>query len=322
MEPPNQLNSCSSSSMPSVQDYFNGASIYVIPLAAVGAAFLMFSLLVFANTLRFILRRSCSKAKTFTTFITAIYPVIGFLSYCFLLVPRSSLLCEALSQGFITVALYQLFCLLMAYGGGHASLIETAGSVRIDLKEPPCCCWPCCALPTFALQKKAIDWFQCLVLQVPLVQGLVYFVFLLMWAENLSLYEANYWYLQPVLIISILTGIWGLTITIKALSSLLDPEFRLRTKLNILQGVLLFSKLQPLLIKVFVWTNLLPCNPPLTPQLYANMIQSALLIMEMALLGLLVRRIYRRQLPEVSSLKREPGANGPKLAGEDNPSYG
>lgn len=108
-----------------------------------------------------------------------------------------------------------------------------------------------------------------LVLQLPVVQGLLYMVLLVMWAEEESLYEVNYMYLQPVVVVSILTGIWGLLMTIKMLSTVLSGHLVLG-KFVALQAVLLLAKFQGLAARALAWYNVLPCNPPLTPAVYAN----------------------------------------------------
>lgn len=47
-------------------------------------------------------------------------------------------------------------------------------------------------------------------------------------------------------------------------------EAKLPRKTIVTQIVLLFSKLQAFVVKGLVQTGLFPCNPPITPQIYAN----------------------------------------------------
>lgn len=47
-------------------------------------------------------------------------------------------------------------------------------------------------------------------------------------------------------------------------------EAKLPRKTIVTQIVLLFSKLQAFIVKGLVQTGLFPCNPPITPQIYAN----------------------------------------------------
>lgn len=76
-------------------------------------------------------------------------------------------------------------------------------------------------------------------------------------------------YLQPVVIISILFGVWGMAITINLLKDVLK-DYLMVAKFVVLQIVLIFAKLQGLFARVLVWTDLLPCKPPITPTVYSN----------------------------------------------------
>lgn len=91
-----------------------------------------------------------------------------------------------------------------------------------------------------------------------------------MWAERESLYQVNYMYLQPIIIISILFGVWGMAMTINLLKGSLGDEFLLIGKFMVLQMVLLLAKMQGLATRALVWFDVLPCRPPITPQVYAN----------------------------------------------------
>ena len=76
-------------------------------------------------------------------------------------------------------------------------------------------------------------------------------------------------YMQPVIILSILFGIWGMNMTIKMLNEVLKDHL-LQAKFVVLQLVLLLAKLQGLTARIVVWCGLIACKPPITPAVYAN----------------------------------------------------
>lgn len=87
-------------------------------------------------------------------FVKLFFQVVGLATYCATIVPRSQLLAEAVTQGIFTAAMYQLFCLLVAYCGGEAELIRKAKPDSLSTRVGPCCCWPCCCcLPLLAVNK-------------------------------------------------------------------------------------------------------------------------------------------------------------------------
>ena len=79
--------------------------------------------------------------------------VVAISTYCAMIVPRAQLLAEAVTQGMFMASLYQLFCLLVAYCGGEAELIMSVKPKSLNMKVPPCCCYPCCRLPKLDVTK-------------------------------------------------------------------------------------------------------------------------------------------------------------------------
>lgn len=128
---------------------------------------------------------------------------MALATFCATLVPRAHLLAEAVTQGIFMAGMYQLFCLFVAYCGGEAELIRRVKPDALNPKVGPCCCWPCCCLPQFDITKykkysnimqlililflslrNRVRYLRLLVLQLPVVQGLVYMTLLVMWAER------------------------------------------------------------------------------------------------------------------------------------------
>ncbi|XP_018331653.1 organic solute transporter alpha-like protein [Agrilus planipennis] len=235
----------------------------------------------------------------FTSFCI-LFAVVALATFCATIVPRSHLLAEAVTQGTFMAAMYQLFCLLVAYCGGEAELIRRVKPTTLKMKVGPCCCWPCCFLPSLEMTKNRVRQLRILVLQLPVIQGLIYMTLLVMWAERESLYQINYMYVQPVVVVSILFGIWGMTMTITLLKDVLK-DHSLQAKFLVLQMVLLFAKLQGLATRIIVWAGLLPCKPPITSAVYGNLIHNTLMLLEMVLLSVIARRLYKRPLPDLDA---------------------
>lgn len=82
-----------------------------------------------------------------------LFQVVALATYVGSLVPRTHLLAEAATQGMFMVAMYQLFCLFVAYCGGEAELIRKVKPDVLNPKVGPCCCWPCCCLPHLEINK-------------------------------------------------------------------------------------------------------------------------------------------------------------------------
>lgn len=73
-------------------------------------------------------------------------------------------------------------------------------------------------------------------------------------------------YVQPVIIVSILLGIWGMSMTMRVLGEVLR-QHSVPGKFLVLQAVLLCAKMQGLAARSAVWLGALPCRAPLSPTL-------------------------------------------------------
>ncbi|XP_066146744.1 organic solute transporter alpha-like protein [Euwallacea fornicatus] len=297
---------CSSYQLPSIKEYFEGAYVYGIAFYSVGAVVLLLVLLLFADSLRHVLHNSSPRFKTYTAYVLAVYPVICLLNYLTILVPRAYLLSDALIQVTLTSSLYQLFCLFVTYCEGEATLAKNIGDTKLSLQTSPLCCC-CCILPAVDVTKSTMRFLKIQVLQLPIVQGLIYLLYLVMWLESQELYERAYWYLQVIIIVSFLCGIWGLNMTTQLLTEGVDGKFLFRKKLTILQVVIPLTQLQAFIKKSLVQYGVLPCNPPLVPMFYGNLIFNTINMVEMLLLGFCAQKLYKRGLPEINDRSIQVG---------------
>ncbi|KAF3423246.1 hypothetical protein E2986_09128 [Frieseomelitta varia] len=224
--------------------------------------------------------------KTNCFMILSIYPVASVCSLTALGIPRTQLLSEAVTQIFLTIGLYRLYLLLVYVG--RKKMAETP---QLKLQVGPCCCWPCLPFPNLEMTEANLSWLRLAVLQLPIIQGLIYCVFLSMSIEEPTLITQYGIYLQPFVMTSIFLGIYGLTVAVKSLQEI-AAEAKLHRKTTVSQMVLLFSKLQAFLVKSLPQTGLFPCNPPITPEIYANVTYNALMLIEMLLLCYAARYVY------------------------------
>lgn len=101
------------------------------------------------------------------------------------------------------------------------------------------------------------------------------------------------------------------------LSDSMDPEFKFTPKLRVLEIVLPMTQLQGLANSLLLQNNVYPCNPPLTPRLYATrkyfltiqikknnlskftVVNNSIILLEMTVLAFIARRLYKRELPDL-----------------------
>uniref|UniRef100_A0A0C9QAY3 Osta_1 protein n=1 Tax=Fopius arisanus TaxID=64838 RepID=A0A0C9QAY3_9HYME len=257
--------SCNDYEVPSSRDFLNSLGVFGTIFVSIGAILATATIgLTLEACSRLIYQVESKNYKTNCVFVLSVYPVASTCSLIALAIPRAQLLTEAVTQISLTISMYRLYLLLIDIGRR-----KVTGAPPMLLRVGPCCCWPCLPFPSIQLNEANLSWLQIIVMQFPIVQGIVYVIFLIMHLENPVIYGKYNVCLQPISISSILLALYGLNITFMSLKDI-NPELRLRLKATVTQMVLLFSKLQLAIIRALPAVGLFPCNPPITPQIYAN----------------------------------------------------
>ncbi|XP_015179056.1 PREDICTED: organic solute transporter subunit alpha-like [Polistes dominula] len=292
--------SCTPDYMPTAIENIESLGTFGIVLISVGAAFTMMTLYFAIDAIHNVFsQKETGLYKSNVVSIFSVYPIASVCSLMIIAIPRTQLLSEALIQIVLTISLYRLFLLLTDVGRR-----KNDKTAPLLLRTGPCCCWPCLPFPKLDMNDSRLAVIRLIVLQLPIVQGLLFFIMLVVALDEQKIEPSYLIWFQPFTLISILIGIYGLTITNKSLN-VVAPEAKLRLKTLVTQLALVFSKLQAIIIKLLVYTGIFPCSPPLPPRVFANVTQSGLLIIEMLLLCIAARHLYYVDLEkeEDSSLK-------------------
>ncbi|XP_063894514.1 organic solute transporter alpha-like protein [Helicoverpa armigera] len=273
---------------PDFASYFSALHGYAWVLWACSLVVLLAICALYVITLRSALRHWRDKISHVAVLLS-IYPIVAATSFVTLIVPRSRVPTEAIAQETVMIALYQLFCLIVAECGGIEQFVRSGGGADLETRVLPCCCWPCCVIPRPKLCKKSLTWLRYLILQVPIVQGVIYFIIIIIWAEDFMLYHRNFGYFQPFVAASILSGMWGVVMTVRAAAGV---GHMARPRFFLVQLVLIIVKLQCGLAKSLPDIANLPCVLNLHPAVYVYMIHNIIMMLEMLLLSLWAYRVY------------------------------
>ncbi|CAK1582712.1 unnamed protein product [Parnassius mnemosyne] len=273
---------------PHFTSYFEALQPYVWVLWSSGIVAVLTLWILYAVTMRAALK-NWRDARTNISTILSVYPLVASAAFIAIVVPRATLLAEAIAQEIVMVAMYQFYCLIIAECGGTSQFIRRAGESRLETRVMPCCCWPCCILPRPQINKRNLICLRYLVLQIPVVQAVLYVIILVLWAEDMMLYRRGLIFLQSFVGISILSGIWGVIMCVRAAESI---GIRFRPRFLALQLVLIIVKLQYSFAKILSDMVTLPCITTLNPNVIVNVTQNTLTIFEMILLSIWAYRLY------------------------------
>ncbi|KAI8432300.1 hypothetical protein MSG28_004720 [Choristoneura fumiferana] len=206
-------------------------------------------------------------AATHVAFVLAVYPVVSIAAFMALVVPRTQVLSEAISQEAVMLGLYHFYCLVVAECGGPEHLVRRTEGSLLETRVLPCCFYPCCILPRPKLQPRHFKVLRMLLLQVPVIQGLIYIAILGLRAEDVSVYLSNYIYFQPLVAASVLTGIWGIMMCLKAAEA---TGARPRARFLALQFALIIVKVQCGVAKTLPTLTSLKCLFALNPSVVVD----------------------------------------------------
>ncbi|XP_065340967.1 uncharacterized protein LOC135940126 [Cloeon dipterum] len=293
---------CVPDMIPSVADYLSAIEFAGILLLCLGMVALISVFVLFADCVSHVLQHGLPQAKSSTILVISVYPIVAVAIMIASICPRAQLISEATTQLAFTTAWYNFFCLLLDYSGGKSAILNSSHNSSqnqiLTPRVPPLCCFWCCMPRQIDVKPQSLAFMRCLVVQLPVVQGLIYLTLMVVAAESLSVSAAQHTlYAAPVMFISIFSALWGMGMLARFLGPGHLQGYFVPQKMISLQFVLIFSKLQGLGIRVAAWAGAFPCHPSLPPTVFANLVYNTLMMTEMVVLMVIAWRLYKRPLP-------------------------
>ncbi|XP_022118989.2 organic solute transporter alpha-like protein [Pieris rapae] len=273
---------------PDTGSYYEALNAYTWVIFLCGVFLLLALCILYFATLRAAWTH-WAESKLNVAIVLSIYPIVAAAGLVTILVPRARIISEAIAQESVMIAMYHLYFMVLAECGGAQQLVRRSGGSQMETRVLPCCCWPCCILPRPQVKKKSLTWLRYLVLQMPICQAIIYIIILILWAEDMELYVNSFVFIQPFIAASILSGIWGMMMSMRAAAA---TGARPRARFLLVQLVLIIVKVQCGVAKVVPELFVLPCLMSLHPTVVVHMIQNMLMMLEMFLLSLWAWRLY------------------------------
>ncbi|XP_004928427.1 organic solute transporter alpha-like protein [Bombyx mori] len=277
------------SHQPDFESYFIALSPYIWVLWICGLAVLMATCILFVVTIRAAWQH-WRQSSTNVTVVLAVYPIVASSAFLAIVLPRCRILAEAIAQEAVMIAMCHLYSMIITECGGPDQLIRRSSDARLETRVLPCCCWPCCLIPRPKLQKRSLVFMKCLVMQMPVIQALIYVVLLALLAEDMMIYHESSIYFQPFIAASILTGVWGVIMCVRMAET---AGHRVRPRFLAIQLALIIVKVQSGFAKFLPELIEIPCVSSINPSVFINMIQNGVMLLEMLLLSIWAWRLYR-----------------------------
>ncbi|KAM9325511.1 organic solute transporter subunit alpha-like [Gastrophryne carolinensis] len=269
---------------------------------------------LFLEEMGFFLRNIQSSRRTcLYLWILGVYPVFCISSIIGMYIPRSSAVCQFVASIYHSITLWKFLDLITDFFGGKAQMLEVLEGQTVSPNPPPCCC--CCCFPNIRVNRSSLRWMNIAVYQLSVVRTLLFFIGLILWAEEKYDY-GDLGYNNPNPYINVIIGLstflsfYGYLLFYKATKKALEG-YSPRSKFICITLVLVLCGLQNGILETMGALGAIPCSPPWTVETRSQTIYNYSITMEMFFISLFARYCFCRvePNPEADSLTREEMQN-------------
>ncbi|XP_053328778.1 organic solute transporter subunit alpha-like [Spea bombifrons] len=277
--------------------------IFLIPVLVA-----LIQLALFLEEMGFFLRNIRSTRRTcLYLWILGVYPVFCISSIIGLYIPRSSAICNFVASIYHSITLWKFLDLITDFFGGKARMLEELEGQMVSPNPAPCCC--CCCFPNIVVNRTSIRWMNIAVYQLSVVRTLLFFVGLILWADDKYDYgDVDYTnpnsYINIIIGLSTFLSFYGYLLFYKATKKALEG-YSPRSKFICITLVLVLCGLQNGILETMGALGAIPCVPPFTVETRSQTIYNYSLALEMFFISLFARYCFRRVEP---SAEREAAA--------------
>ncbi|NXC90337.1 OSTA protein, partial [Cercotrichas coryphoeus] len=249
----------------------------------------LIAILVFIEEAVYIYRKIPSSKRSIIIWINAAAPVISTTSCIGMWIPRSAMFTDFTAGIFFAIVIHKFLMMMIKECGGQKVLLRRFENGHFTISTGPCCCC-CLCLPRVPITST----FQFAVFRPVLV-----FLSIVLWTnDNYVLYNLSP--KGPALWISCIVGaltlfaLWAVGIMFRKVRVLLKCK-NIIPKFALYQFIVILNHLQITIINMLATQKIIPCAPPLSSTVRGSYIAHQLLIMEMFLITVISRVIYRRK---------------------------
>uniref|UniRef100_A0A3Q3FVH7 Solute carrier family 51 member A n=1 Tax=Labrus bergylta TaxID=56723 RepID=A0A3Q3FVH7_9LABR len=246
------------------------------------------SMLVYIEECIYIYRKVPNNKKSVIIWVNGAAPVIGTMSCLGMWIPQS----------------HHFLILMVEEVGGDEGFLKRAGKHKLKISTGPCCCC-CLCLPYVAITRRSLFLLKLGSFQFALLKPVFTILSIVLWTNgtfdlaDLNITGSAIW-INPFVGILTIIALWPVAIMFINLRTALRT-LKIIPKYAMYQLVLVLSQLQTAIINILALKGTIACAPPFSAAARGYMLSQQLLILEMFIITLVTRLLYRRQydpLPE------------------------
>ncbi|KAJ8390636.1 hypothetical protein AAFF_G00102420 [Aldrovandia affinis] len=279
-------------------DIIKQLDVFGIILYSVLTLMAALSLLVYLEECVYIYRKVPSPKKTTIIWVNGAAPAIATMSCLGLWIPKAIMFTDMTSATYFAIVVYKFLILMLEECGGDEEFLRRFGKNRFRISTGPCCC--CCpCLPHVPVTRRTLFILKLGSLQFALLKTIFTIISIVLWTNgnfdlsDLEITGTAIW-INPFVGVLTIIALWPVAIMFMNVRLTLRSQ-KIIPKYAMYQLVLVLSQLQTAIINILALNGDIACAPPFSSQIRGNLMSQQLLILEMFIITLVTRLLYRRQ---------------------------
>ncbi|XP_024248215.1 organic solute transporter subunit alpha isoform X1 [Oncorhynchus tshawytscha] len=273
--------------------------IFGIILYSVLTFMAVVSMLVYIEECWYIYRKVPSNKKSAIIWVNGAAPVIGTMSCLGMWIPRATMFTDMTSACYFAIVVFKFLVLMIEEVGGDEAFLRRAGRNKLKISTGPCCCCCCLCLPYVNITRRSLFLLKLGSFQFALMKVVFTILSVILWTNgnfdvtDTAVTGASIWISLGVGVLTII-ALWPVAIMFMHLRTTLR-SLKIIPKYAMYQLVLVLSQLQSAIINILAMMGTIACTPPYSSQARGYLMSQQLLILEMFIITLVTRLLYRRQ---------------------------
>ncbi|KAM9388526.1 organic solute transporter subunit alpha-like [Phaethornis superciliosus] len=276
---------------------------------------------VFIEEAIYIYKKIPSSKRSIIIWINAAAPVIATASCIGMWIPRSTMFTDFAAAMFFAIVIHKFLLMMIKECGGQKLLLRRFENGHFKISTGPCCCC-CLCLPGVPITRRTLFLLKLGTFQFAFLRPVLMFLAIVLWTNgnyilyNLSPKGAAIWINCFNGILTII-ALWPVAIMFQQVRTVLTCK-KIIPKFALYQFIVILNNLQTAIINILAMQRIIPCAPPLSSSARGSYMIQQLLIMEMFLITLLSRVVYRRRYgdlepPECTAEEAVDSKETPKI---------
>ncbi|KAI9518728.1 Organic solute transporter subunit alpha [Dissostichus eleginoides] len=275
------------------------------------------SMLVFMEECVYIYRKVPNNKKSVIIWVNGAAPVIGTMSCVGMWIPRATMFTDMTSACYFAVVVFKFLILMVEEVGGDEAFLKRAGRYKLKISTGPCCCC-CLCLPHVEITRRTLFLLKLGSFQFAVLKIVFTILSIVLWTNgtfdlsDLDITGTAIW-INPFVGILTIIALWPVAIMFMHLRVTLRT-LKIIPKYAMYQLVLILSQLQTAIINILALKGPIACTPPFSAMSRGYMMSQQLLVLEMFIITLVTRLLYRRQYEPLPDEQREINENTKMVA--------